>query len=93
MVSALWCYCHSATAQPFATGEAIYSNDSDGFQVNSLTAGFGLYASKENFFERLGFKQSLLDFAAPGFSMHGNSTGIYGAKILPLPSVPVKGQV
>ncbi|MCR4302749.1 MAG: hypothetical protein NUV63_00790 [Gallionella sp.] len=93
MVSALWCFCHSATAQPFATGEAIYSKDSDGFQVNSLTAGFGLYVSKEKFFERLGFKQSSLDFAAPGFSMHGNGTGIYGAKILPLPSVPVKGEV
>ena len=93
MVSALWCFCHSATAQPFATGEAIYSEDSDGFQVNSLTAGLGLYTSKENYYERMGFKQSSLDFAAPGFSMHGKSTGIYGTMILPLPSYPIKGEV
>lgn len=89
---ALWCFCISATAQPFATGEAVYSKDSDGFRISGLTAGIGLYTSEENFYDRLGYKRSSVSYAAPGFDMHGDSDTVLGAMSLSSPLGPVKGE-
>lgn len=93
LLFAVWSFCNSATAQPFATGEAAYSKDSDGFRISGLTAGIGLYTSEENFYDRIVYKRSSLDFAAAGFSMRGNSDSVFGAKTFASPLGPVKGEV
>lgn len=87
-----WCFCNSAPAQPFATGEAAYSKDSDGLLTNSLSVGIGIYTSEENFYDRIGYKRSAVNFVAPGFSMHGNSDSVFGAKIFSSPQGLIKGE-
>lgn len=85
------CYfCNPATAQPFLTGETAYSEDSDGFQIRNLTAGIGYYTSDENFYDRIGYKRSSIDFAASGFSIHANSDSVFGAKSFSMPVGLVK---
>ena len=89
---AVWLFCGPASAGPYATGELVHSKDSDQFHIDSYGAGFGVYTSGENFYERVGFSRSSLHFAAPGFSMHGNSTAINIASIMKLQSSPIKGE-
>ena len=92
MLIAAWIFCSPAAAGPYATGDAVHSKDSGNFRIDSFSASMGIYTNEENFYERIGFKRTSLDFAAPGFSMHGNSTGINGATILKSPLGPIKGE-
>jgi len=92
LLIAAWVFCGSAAAVPYATGEVVHSKDSDNFRIDSYGAGFGVYTSKENFYERVGFRRSSLHFAAPGFSMHGNSTFINIASIMKSQLGPIKGE-
>ena len=88
-----FCFCNSAPAQPFAIGDTAYSKDTESFESKSVTAGFGLYTSPENFDDRIGYKRTSMDFAAPGFNMHGNSDSLFGAKAFPSPMGPIKGEI
>jgi len=92
LLFAVWGFCNLAKAQPFVTGEVGFSNDSDGFQTNSLSAGIGRYMSDENFYDRIGYKHSSMNFSAPGLSMHGNSDSLFGGKAFSSPIGPINGE-